>query len=201
MSVGRRFESRIKNIDEAIDMLVSAQKENGVTPTMKEALFDPITKERINKFKRKRLEKEGVDLSSYETSSCSGNCSKCKPKSSISNIERGIFVYSEDDLVDESDAPYVCEYCTKISYDGKYKPEVCDTCDDCEGCTDYMSGSCDGCSYSNMYNNGMSYGEMTNQDMTSRLSSEDSLLIDEITDDVPDYKVHYPVGKFTILNY
>ena len=197
--MGGLFDSKFKNIDEAIDLLVSAQKENGITPTMREALFDPITKERVNKFKRAKLEKEGKDLSEYHTNTC-GGCNKCN-KNNISNIERGIFVYSEDDLIDESDEGYICEYCTKIGYDNKYRPEVCDTCDDCEGCVEYTSGECDGCHYSNLYNGGMSYGESTNQDMTTRLNSEDSSLIDEIENGGPDYEVHYPMGRFTILNY
>ena len=199
--IGKSFDSRSKNIDTLIDMIIGVQKENGVEVTMREALFDPITKERINKFKRDKLEKNGVDLSKYskDNSKCS-SCGKCGERT-ISNIERGVFVYNEDDLIDDSDEEYICEYCTKIGYDNAYRPDMCDTCDDCEECTEYMAGECDGCKYSSLYNGGSSYSEINNGKTDYTMNSEDELLIDEIEDGGPDYEVKKPDGGFTVMNY
>lgn len=201
--ISNKFDSRSKNIDTYIDMIRNAQRDSGITPTMQEALYDPVTKRRINIFERERLEEKGVDLTKYgnaRSSGCTG-CNKCKDgERKISNIERGIFVYNEDDLVDESDELYVCEYCTKIGYDSSYKPDVCDTCDDCEGCTEYISGECDGCGYSATYNGGCSYGEI-NSDNDYQMNTEDSQLINEIEDGGPDYEVKIPTGGFSIMNY
>lgn len=201
MNFGKRLDTRSNNIDEYIDMMNNVKRENGIEPTMREALFDPVTKRRINKFERTRLELAGVDLSEYGNSSCSGNCKNCKGHDKhMSNIERGVFVYNEDDLVDESDELYVCEYCTMIGYDGKYKPEVCDTCTSCEECTEYMNGECDGCGYSPLFNGGSSYGELTNG-VENTMCHEDETLFEELEEDEPDYEVRYPDGGFTIMNY
>lgn len=200
--IGSNFDTKSKNIDNLIDMLIDVQKENGIEPTMREALFDPVTKERVNRFKRKRLEKAGVDLTEYgETpSKCSGCNKGCKDgENHISNIERGVFVYNENDLIDEEEGDYVCEFCTKIGHKAQYQPDICDTCDDCEGCTDYASGSCDGCGYSVTYNGGYSYGQTSN--VSTELKSEDSLLLEDISNGGPDYDVEKPDGGFTIMNY
>lgn len=197
--IGNSLDSRSKDIDNLIDMMVNAQKENGIKVTMTEALFDPNTKERINIFRRRKLEKEGVDLTKYGAVEKSCNkCNKCGEKT-ISNIERGIFVYNEDDLIDEEEGEYVCEYCTKIGYDSSYKPDICDTCDDCEGCTEYINGVCDGCQYSLLYNGGSSYGQISNENVS--INSEDEVLFDEIENGGPDYEVEFPDGGFTIMNF
>lgn len=197
--IGKTFDTKSKNIDNLVDMMVSVQRENGIEPTMKEALFDPITKERINVFKRKKLEEKGVDLSEYgESVTNNTKCDKCKSKDKhVSNIERGVFVYSEDDLVDEEDGIYVCEFCSKIGYQGNYKPDICDTCDDCIGCSDYMNGSCDGCEYSVTYNNGNAYGQ---GGTGTEVDAGDSITFDEINND-PNYEVEKPTRKFTIMDY
>lgn len=197
--IGNSLDSRSKDIDNLIDMMVNAQKENGIKVTMTEALFDPNTKERINIFRRRKLEKEGVDLTKYGAVEKSCNkCNKCGEKN-ISNIERGIFVYNEDDLIDEEEGEYVCEYCTKIGYDSSYKPDICDTCDDCEGCTEYINGECDGCQYSLTYNGGSSYGQISSEEIV--IKSEDEILFDEIENGGPDYEVEFPDGGFTIMNF
>lgn len=200
--ISKNFDTRSKNIDTFIDMINNAQRDNGITPTMQEALYDPITKRKINIFERVRLEKEGVDLSKYGNSSNCGNCRNCqKDEKNISNIQRGVFVYNTDDLIDESDDElYVCEFCTKIGYSSSYKPDVCDTCDDCEGCTEYISGECDGCGYSTLYNGGCSYGEVGG-DNNYEMNPEDSQLFDEINNGGPDYEVKKPDGGFSIMNY
>lgn len=201
--IGKNFDNRYSNIDKMIDMLIEVQKENGETPTMREALFDPVTKERINVFKREKLEKEGVDLSKYGNNdsvvnSCKG-CNKCEK--GISNIARGVFVYSADDLEDDDDSEgeYICEYCTKIGYDGAYKPDICDTCDDCDGCAEYLSDTCDGCKYSVLYNGGSSYGETSDEDI--QMNIEDSTLLKDVEEGGPEYEVEYPDGGFTIMDY
>lgn len=201
MAISKAFDSRNQNIDNMIDALISIQKEHGIQPSMREALFDPNTKERINRFQRAKLEKEGVDLSKYNLH-CNGNCSSCKKEDThTSNIERGVFVYSENDLVDEEDGDYVCEFCTKIGYDGKYRPEVCDTCDDCDGCTDAIAGECDGCRYSAYYNGGITYGVSTQQDENQFLSPEDSQIIEDLREEKPEEQIRYPDGGFSIMDY
>lgn len=197
------FSDNNANIDNVLDTLVDVQKKNNITPTLKEALFDPETKERINVFRRKKLEAQGVDMSKYdETVECSKKCPGCKKDKPDdehkSNIERGIFVYNEDDLIDEEEGEYVCEHCIKIGYDGGYKPDICDTCDDCEGCTEYLSGDCDGCQYSTLYNGGLSYSQSTGQEST--IDESDRELYDEIDDDFDD-EVKIPTGGFTILDF
>lgn len=200
--ISKSLDNRFSNIDKMIDTLIEVQRENGEIPTMREALFDPVTKERINIFRRERLEKEGVDLSKYgNNDSVVNNCKGCnKCEKGISNIARGVFVYSEDDLAEEdSDEEYVCEYCTKIGYDGSYRPDVCDICDDCDGCAEYLGDTCDGCKYSALYNGGSSYGESSDEDVEMR--QEDSSLLEEVENGVPDYEIEYPDGNFTIMDY
>lgn len=201
MAISRDFSPRNKNIDEIIDMMITTQEDNGVETHMRQAMFDPVTNERINKFQRNRLEQRGVDLSAYDNSACAGcskSCSK-KDEKPISNIERGVFVYNENDLIDESDEGYICEYCTKIRFDGKYLPEVCDICEDCETCMEYMNNECDGCEYSHVYN-GMSYSAASGEESVQTMSPEDQLLFDEIQYE-SEPRVRYPNGKFTIMNY
>jgi hypothetical protein len=190
--------TRTTDIDSMIDMLVEVQKENGITPTMTEALFDPNTKEKINVFKRKRLEEKGVDLTPYGFNPACNSC-KNKKKEDVSDIERGVFVYDANDMYVEVDGEYICEYCTKIGYDSAYRPDMCDTCNDCEECTEYMSNECDGCKYSTLYNDGASYGEATGEE--GEINMEDSLLFEEVVEGRPNYDKERPTGKFTIMDY
>lgn len=201
MSLVKDLDAREKNIDKAIDMLIAVQKENGVEVNMRKALFDPTTKARINQFQRARLEQDGVDLAPYGLDNCSGCNGGCK-KETISNIKRGVFVYGEEDLIDDDDSeePYVCEYCTKIGYDGAYKPECCDICDSCEDCREYRNNECDGCGYSRTFN-GTSYGVSGEQTVLDTMSREDTMIFDELDMDIPDEKIHLPDRKFSIMNY
>lgn len=192
------FSSKEKDVDAVIDSLLEVQAENGVKSNMRKALFDPVTNERINKFKRAHLESKGVDLSNYGDINCS-RCGKCKDKP-ISNIERGVFVYSEDDLIDDSDEEYICEYCVKIGFDNAYRPEECDCCDACEGCREYQNGECDGCGYSILYN-GVPYSQVVGVGSSDSSPSQDADVYEEINSDVGDYDVHLPSGRFTIMNY
>jgi hypothetical protein len=200
MAITKEFSPRSKNIDSIIDMMISTQIESGVEPHMREAMYDPVTNERINQFQRERLERKGVDLSNYPNSGCRKNCNKCGEKKPLTNIERGVFVYSENDLIDETDEAYICDFCTKIHYDNKYLPEACDICSDCETCMDYRNGSCDGCAYSHVYN-GMSYSAATGEDTTTHMKPEDEAIFSELSEEAPDYDVHYPTGGFTVLFY
>lgn len=193
-----QLDSRDKNIDNIVDALMKAQQDAGLETHMREVIFDPSTNERINRFQRARLEREGVDLSVYGNvhSGCSG-CGKCGEKP-ISNIERGIFVYDENDLLDDSDELYICEMCMSVGFDQKYRPEVCDSCEECLSCSDYLRGDCDGCGYSTVYNGGR-YG--TVQNVAVERNEEDERLLAEIDNDLDDSKVHYPSGHFTIMDY
>lgn len=192
--IGRNL-SQSNNIDDMIDLLIKVQKENGIEPTIQEALFDPNTKEKISKFRRRKLEESGVDLSDYGLNT---KCKECEKKRE-SNIARGIFVFNEDDLYDEEDGNYVCEYCTKISYDGSYRPDVCDTCTECESCTEFKSEECDGCQYSTLYNGGSSYGQVSDEEY--HMNDEDIELFNELEEDVPDYEKELPDGSFSIMRY
>lgn len=185
--------SQGNNIDDMIDLLIKVQKENGVEPTIQEALFDPNTKEKLSKFRRRKLEEAGVDLSDY---GLDNKCNGCDKKRE-SNIARGIFVFNEDDLYDEEDGGYVCEYCTKISYDGSYRPDVCDTCTECESCTEFRSEECDGCQYSTLYNGGSSYGQISDEEY--HMNDEDIELFNELEEDIPDYEKELPDGSFSIV--
>lgn len=164
---------------------------------MRKALFDPNTNRRINKFERARLEQRGVDLTPYDSER--SGCGTC-PKKNISNIMRGIFVYSEEDLYDDDDStPYVCEHCRAIGFDSKYKPEECDVCTECEDCSDYTNGECDGCGYSTLYNGGMTYGEASGEGQQDLILSEDVSYIKQINEF--DDRPHKPDGGFSIMNY
>ena len=178
-------------------MISDVQKENGEDNDMREALYDPHTMERINKFKRRKLELEGVDLTEYGSDPISK--SKDKEDGEKSNIARGIFVFNEADLIDEEDGEYICEHCFKTGSGCIYKPDICDLCHECDSCSEAMSGTCDGCAYSTFYNGGMSYGQASNMEI--QLTSEDTSLFDDITDGGPDYKKEKPTGHFTILDY
>lgn len=200
MSITKRLDSKQKNIDAIIDTLLDAQKEAGLETHMREVLFDPSTNERINRFHRARLEREGVDLSAYGNSvngGCAG-CSKDCGKKTLSNIERGVFVYNEDDLFDDTDDLYICEFCTGIGFDQKYKPEICDQCEECLTCRQYINGECDGCGYSTAYN-GTRYGAV--QDVEVDRNEQDESLLEEISGDTQDDEIHYPDGRFTIMDY
>jgi len=196
MAISKAFEARSKDVDAVIDTLLEAQRENGIETHMRKALFDSKTKERINKFRRARLEAKGVDLSEYGAGDRS-KCANCEKH--LSNIERGIFVYNDEDLIDDSDEPYVCEYCVKVGFDSKYKPEECDVCEDCESCRDRINGLCDGCEYSITFN-GTTYGSLDDADVDVTIREEDQRVFDEI-DGGPDYNVHYGSGHFTIMNF
>lgn len=202
MSMIKDLDAKEKNVDRAIDMLLAVQKENGIETNMRKALFDPTTNARINRFQRARLEQDGVDMKPYGVGDCNG-CNKCE-KEKISNIKRGVFVYSEDDLCydddDEPEGPYVCEYCTDVGYDGAYKPECCDICDSCETCREYINGECDGCGYSRTFN-GTSYGFVSEQTVTDTMSTEDSMIYNELDQDIPDETIHLPDRKFSIMDY
>lgn len=197
--ISKQLNSREQNIDNIIDTLLAAQKDAGLETHMREVLFDPSTNERINRFQRERLEREGVDLSAYGNS-VNGGCSGCSKKCDkpMSNIERGVFVYNEDDLVDDTDDLYICEYCMSIGFDQKYKPEVCDSCEGCLDCRQYRNGECDGCGYSVVYN-GTRYG--ATRDIDVDRNEQDEKLLQEISGDRPDEEVHYPDGGFTIMDY
>lgn len=200
MSIAKDLDAREKNIDRAIDMLLAVQKENGIESNMQKALFNPTTKARVNRFQRARLEKDGVDLKPYGLDSCNG-CGKCE-KEKISNIKRGVFVFDDEDLYDDEDSeePYICEYCTHVGYDDAYKPECCDICDDCETCREYINGECDGCGYSRTFN-GTSYGFTSEQTVTDTMNTEDSMIYNELDEDIPDETIHLPDRKFSIMNY
>ena len=193
--ISNAFETRKNDVDAVIDTLIKAQQDSGIETHMRKALFDPKTNERINKFQRARLEAKGVDLSDYP-----GNESKCKKcEKHLSNIERGVFVYNDEDLIDGSDEPYICEYCTKISFYNRYKPEECDVCEDCESCREHMNGECDGCEYSITFN-GTTYGSLDDADVDVTMKEEDQRVFEEI-DSGPDYTTHYGSGHFTIMNF
>lgn len=200
-SIGNKAFSNL-NIDEYMDALIDAQRNHGIKPTMVEAMFDPSTGRRINKFERARLEKSGVDLSNYVNgkSSCSGNCNKCNEKQ-LSNIERGVFVLTRNDLpYEEDDQPYICDYCLEIGYDGKYQPDKCDFCNQCDDCVDSMNGKCMGCMYSTFYNNGLTYAEV-NEDVETSYNAEDELLVNDISENAPEYEIRKPLSGFTVMDY
>ena len=195
--ISKAFSSRSNDVDAVIDTLIKAQEDSGVEVHMRKALFDPKTKERINKFQRARLEAKGVDLSEYGEDSKGNN--KCKGCEHLSNIERGIFVYNDEDLIDGSDEPYVCEFCNKIGFDSRYTPEECDVCEECDSCRDRINGDCDGCEYS-VFFNGTTYGSVGNTDSDITMKDEDKQVFDEL-DGEPDYSTHYGSGRFTIMNF
>ena len=201
MISSKATDARYCNIDSVIDMMIETQKQNGVSTNMREYLFDPVTSKRINEFKRRKLEEKGVDLSNYNRAGCKG-CNKCKKDNNQSNIERGVFVFNEDDLIDESDDGYVCDYCLKIGVDGRYAPEECDVCDDCYECQEYIRGVCDGCEYSVCFN-GQTYGEIIGErsESTASMSPEDQRIFDELEECDVETDILYPIGGFTIMNY
>lgn len=193
---GSRFSDRDINIDNMIDTLLDVQKQNGIENTMREALFHTRTSERLNVFRRKRMEANG-QISEYLP------LSNSKPESKeVSNIERGVFVYDRHDLEEVTDEPYVCEFCTLIGAEGEYRSHICDLCDECEKCTDYRNNECDGCEYSILYNGGSTYGEVHDIQDTKALSAEDEALLCEITKEDEDVKTSKDTKeKFTIMNF
>ena len=190
-------QSETDNIDKVIDMIIDVQKENGIKTNMREALYDPKTMERINKFKRRRLEQEGIDLTEYGSDPVQNNSSVSNEHKS--NIERGVFVFNEADLIDEEEGEYICENCFRIGSACIYKPDICDLCQECYGCSEAINGTCDGCSFSTCYNGGLSYGQATNMEV--EMSPEETLLFDDIIDGEPDYEKEKPTGHFTVLDY
>lgn len=192
---GRRFANRDVNIDKMIDTLMDVQSQNGVTCTMKEALFHPNTSERINVFRRKHLEKQGK-LDELQP------LSRTKSDNKTSNIARGVFVYDANDLEVDSDEPYVCEFCSLIGSDGVYRNDTCDLCDECEKCADYRNNQCDGCEYSILFNGGYTYGETHNVSVEDTSINEDKLLFDEFTQDDTEVKTSKNTKeRFSIMNY
>lgn len=190
--------SRSRNIDQFLDSLIEAQEQNGGVRThLRKALFDPYTNRRINCFERKRLEEQGVDLSSY--SDADGEVVKKKDVSTLPLL-RGVYAISEEDLCPEEDDFYICEYCRQIGRDNKYRPEVCDMCTCCEQCSEAMADECDGCSYSTYYN-GTTYGE-ANQEEVEPVEFDETLdakVIHQLNEDCK--KPRRPDGGFTIMKY
>lgn len=205
MAISKIESVRTDNIDNMLDSLIQIQKENGVESKLREAIFDPKTNQRVNVYRRKELERKGVDTSDYINSPVTkeSKCKKC-PKAiekGISNIARGIFVYNESDLIEDSGEMYICEYCTDIGRDNKYRPDKCDTCTSCIECNEYIGNTCDGCGYSTLYNEGSTYGELTNQNNDDFMKDEDRKLFVDIESDKPEFKRFEPTGGFTINDY
>lgn len=182
--IGRQVDltSLSVNIDNLIDRMVAVQQENGVPVHMSECGFDPVTKKRVNRFHKKILKDQGVDLKSYMTLSSQSNEEIPVQES---QIKRGVFVYDSSDLIEEDDSPYVCEDCVELGYNGEYIAETCDLCEICSNCQHMTNGDCDGCVYSPIYRGGITYGEfMSNGDTTfDTLNDKDKMLIEEVDSD------------------
>lgn len=188
------FTSRFNNIDAMIDILNEEKRKNGVKTTMERVMFHPNTNERMNRFQKKIYEKNPlnqklVNLKKEEEPS----------EKPISNIERGVFVYDQNDIIDEdSSLPYVCEYCTQIDYTNRYRPDICDLCDSCETCNYYTNNECDGCEYSVTFN-GCTYSEATG-DVGE--SSKDNLDMKKLREKDESIRTSCLCkNKFTIFDY
>ena len=86
-----------------------------------------------------------------------------------------------------------CNGCNKCE-------KCCDICDSCETCREYINGECDGCGYSRTFN-GTSYGFVSEQTVTDTMSTEDSMIYNELDQDIPDETIHLPDRKFSIMDY
>lgn len=102
-----------------------------------------------------------------------------------------LFGVVEDDDNDE----YICDYCTELGYNQKYKPYICDNCTKCESCSEFLNGSCDGCTYSKT-RTGRLYSESLTKDQI--VDSDDLDILEESGSTVNHRK---PMGQFSTLNY
>ena len=97
---------------------------------------------------------------------------------------------------DDDDDTYVCEYCSNLGYSGKYKAHICDNCTKCEGCSDFINGSCDGCTFSKT-RTGQLYSETLGLD---QIVDPDDLEILEESKNTHESR-RRKFGGFSILNY
>lgn len=108
------------------------------------------------------------------------------------NFYNGIFGTEDDD----DDDTYVCEYCTNLGYSGKYKAHICDNCTKCEGCSDFINGNCDGCSFSKT-RTGQLYSETLGLDQI--VDPDDLEILEESKNNYESRRRKF--GGFSILNY
>lgn len=94
----------------------------------------------------------------------------------------GVFMTEDDDFDDDGDGIYVCEYCDKLGYHQKYRPEICDSCRVCDSCNQYENGECSGCSYS-IYRDGEYYRDKISE--SELMSDKDIELFQMLESDLP----------------
>lgn len=123
------------NIDKLIDAFNSAQEAEGIKKTFAED-------ENVGKSVSKRSD-NNIQLPEQTKKKGGWFC--------------GVFMTEDDDFDDDDEnGIYVCEYCDKLGYHQKYRPEICDSCRACDTCNQYEIGDCSGCSYS-IYRDGEYY--------------------------------------------
>jgi hypothetical protein len=149
------------DIDSIIKAYTTAQEAEGITPTFEENVD-------ILKDKRKEYE---IPQEQEQTKKRQGGwfC--------------GIFNMEIDDFDDEDgDGIYICEYCDKLGYHQKYRPEICDTCQACDSCSQYESGECSGCSFS-IYRDGEYYRDKIPE--SELMTENDMKLFQQLESDAP----------------
>lgn len=109
------------------------------------------------------------------------------------NFYNGVFGNEDGD---DDDDTYVCEYCTNLGYSGKYKAHICDNCTKCEGCSDFINGHCDGCTFSKT-RTGQLYSETLG---LNQIVDPDDLEILEESKNTHESR-RRKFGGFSILNY
>ena len=156
------------NIDKVISAFTTAQIASGIKPTFEEA--DPNRK------------KSSTENNNEEPKKGSGRCGWFAGKFQVG--------YDEEEEDDNKD--YICEYCDRLGYHQKYRPEICDSCHICESCNEYDNNECSGCSFS-VYRDGQYYRDKISED--ELLSSHDKELLSHLQEDndYDRYQRHYTI--------
>lgn len=156
------------NIDTIFDAIVEEESLRGKEPSLELAVFDVDTGEKYRRFqKRSEEEEERYQLSKGTTE----RKSETTPISESGKAEWDAAHKKEEEQI------YLCEWCSKLGYQKKYNPELCDTCDICASCNEFEHYECSGCSYSR-YRTGKPYSEMVSID--NLLSEEDQKVFSAI---------------------
>lgn len=187
--IGRDLTEHWYNIDTIFDAIVEEETVRGKEPTLELAVYDLDSGEKYHRFRRRSEEEE----ERYQLAK--GTPTEKKKEKPIS--ESGKEEWEEVHGKKEEPQIYLCEWCSKLGYQKKYNPEICDSCDTCASCAEYEHYECSACSYSR-YRTGRPYSESV--PMEDILSKGDQVIFAEIREEQTGEILEY-IGDYSIKDF